>query len=207
MATTSRAIVLEKRKVQIGSVVEIDACLEETHTLSNAITDHPLEEGFNATDHSRPEPDRVTLRCFVSNTPLSDGQVKDSVRQGVVSFETTAPTVIVGRGDEAFKALKKMRDEGTLISVVTTLKTYGVSKTEGMMIESINIPRTSKNYDGIEFTVSLKQVRIVKNASTTQVVPREKQTQKKKKKGEQTTKPPETEESSLYKTGQFRPPG
>lgn len=169
-----RALFVTKMESDDG-IVEVDSCLDESHQLANTITDHPVEQGFNVTDHSRPEPSRVTLRCFVSNTPLSVEQAQRSVRQGNVDFTTSAAQSanlsvkgIDGRGAETFNQLEKMRINGALLKVVTTLKTYAKSDTEGMMIESLAIQRTRQNYDGLEFTVQLKQVRIVKNRSTKQ---------------------------------------
>jgi hypothetical protein len=204
-----RALFITKFESDNG-MVEVDSCLDETHQLTNTITDHPVEEGFNVTDHSRPEPDRVTLRCFVSNTPLSVDQVARSVRQGNVDFTTSASassnlsvTGIDGRGAETFNQLEKMRLTGALLKVVTTLKTYAKSDTEGMMIESITIPRTRQNYDGLEFTVNLKQVKIVKNRSTTQKNT-DKRTRKKKKQGqklvEQEHGPQERKKTALRQT-------
>lgn len=173
-----------------NSVIEVDSCLDETHQLTNTITDHPVEQGFNVTDHSRPEPDRVSLRCLVSNTPLSIEQVSRSVRQGNVDFTTSAAqgtalsvSGIDGRGAETFAQLERMRINGELLKVVTTLRTYAKSDTEGMMIESISIPRTRQNYDGLEWSMTLKRVRIVRNRSTTQKNT-DKRTRKKKKEGQ-----------------------
>jgi hypothetical protein len=172
------------------AVIEVDSCLDETHTLTNVITDHPVEHGFNVTDHSRPEPDKVSLRCFVSNTPLSLEEVERSIRQGNIEWVTSASrsadlsvTGIDGRGAETFTQLDKMRTTGALLSVVTTLKTYASSDTEGMLIESITIPRTRQNYDGLEFTVNLKQVSIITNRST-RSKNTDKRTRKKKKQGQ-----------------------
>lgn len=200
----ARGVFLVKRACQIDTI-NIDSCKDESHTLSNTVTDHPVEEGFNPSDHSRPDPDVVNLSCFVSNTPLSTGQVKNSVREGEVDFQTTLPEVIGNRGDDTYKKLKKLRDEGTLIQVVTTLRTYGVSATEGMSIQSITIPRTRQNYDGLEFQITLKQVRIVRNRQTQDTAPKEKNTQVKKKKGSQTTEetPPESFDSAVYKAGKY----
>jgi hypothetical protein len=125
----------------------------------------------------------------VSNTPLSQEQVERSVRQGNIEFSTSAAQAssrilgIAGRGQETFNQLERMRLNGELLKVVTTLKTYAKSDTEGMMIESITIPRTRQNYDGLEFSVSLKQIRIVTNRSSRQKNT-DKRTRKKKKKGQ-----------------------
>ncbi len=153
-------------------VIEIDSVLDESHTLTSTVTDHPVENGFNISDHSRPDPDTVSLRCFVSNTPLSAEQQSRAVREGDYQFQTSSlqdvPIGAVGsRGDSAYQKLKQLRATGALVKVVTSLTTYKTSDTEGMTITSISIPRTLQNYDGLEFTLALKQIRIVKNRSTT----------------------------------------
>jgi hypothetical protein len=206
-----RALFVTKMESDNGTV-EVDSCLEESHQLQNTITDHPVEQGFNVTDHSRPEPDRVSLRCFVSNTPLSREQVERSIRQGNIDFTTSQAEAasgvvgIDGRGKETFDQLERMRINGELLTVVTTLKTYAKSDTEGMMIESLTIPRTRQSVDGLEFIANLKRVHIVKNRSTTQRNT-DKRTRKKKKDGHKTTEKKATEEKKvtalkkLYRAG------
>lgn len=195
-----------------SAVIEVDSCLDESHQLVSTITDHPVEQGFNVTDHSRPEPDRVSLRCFVSNTPLSIQEVERSIRQGNIDWVTSASqsaalsvTGIAGRGAETFTQLEKMRLTGALLTVVTTLKTYAASDTDGMLIESITIPRSRQNYDGLEFTVNLKQVSIVTNRST-RSTNTDKRARKKKKDGQKLVTdahgPAERKKTALLSTAQ-----
>lgn len=193
-------------KPQVGDLIDIDACLEETHDLGNMVTDHPVEEGMAITDHVRPEPDRVTLRCFVSNTPLSTEQVQSAVRAGDVQFRTTAPRDIENRGTNAFLELKKMRDQGTLISVTTSLKQYGVGSDDKMVIERLSIPRTLQNVDGLEFSLSLKQIRVVKTRSSAQTKTKDTRGNPRKKKGAKTT-PPAEEKSALAKIDDLKEGG
>lgn len=185
----ARGVVLRKAtRTQVGDLVDIDACLDESHDLPNTVTDHPVEEGFNTTDHVRPEPDRVTLRCFVSNTPFSEEQMASAARAGSWDFQTLAPETVPGRGDNAFAKLKKMRDDGAIITVVTTLRTYGAKEGEGMVIERLSVPRTLENYDGLEFTLQLKQVHVVRNRSTRAPKAKDTRARAKEKKGHETTK-------------------
>lgn len=194
------ALVMNKRRLcQIDSIT-IDACTDETHNLTSTVTDHPVEEGPNISDHSRPDPDQVTLACFISNTPLSiDQQNLANQDAGGQPAQTTSGgatqiTEVPNRAHQVFLKLKKLRDEGTLIEVVTTLKTYGLLATEGMMITSISIPRNSKNYDGLEFSVTLKQVRIVRNRQTS-VQSSDRRVPPKQHKGAKTPEPAETPNS------------
>src|SRR5688572_17364720 len=131
MAT--RAVVKPRKQCKIGDIVTIDACLDETHTLDVEITDHEVEEGFAVSDHARPKPTIVQLRCFVSNTPLSLAQMRQAVRETASSESPSEIAAVEGRGDDVYKKLKRLRDDGTLVQVVTTLTTYVASATRGMV--------------------------------------------------------------------------
>lgn len=203
MANANQAVVMSKPRLCAIDVITIDACMEETHQLTNTVTDHPVEQGVNISDHSRPDPDIVTLHCFISNTPLSQEQQTRAVQEGSVQFQTTAQQAVAigaidGRGADAFRKLKQLRDNGTLIKVVTTLKTYGGSATEGMEIQSLTITRTTKNYDGLEFVIVLKQVKIVTNRQTTDIVPKDRRTSTKKHQGAKTGADSTNDNSALF---------
>lgn len=198
----ARAVVIARRTTKVDTI-DIDSCLEENHTLANTVTDHPVEEGVNITDHVRPNPDTVQLRCFVSNTPLSTEQRARAIRAGDVDFRTTAETgteigATDGRGANAYARLKKLRNEGSFIEVVTTLCTYGTTANEGMVIENLGIPRSKENYDGLEFVLQLKQIKIVRNRRTTDRRQKEKHTRKEKKEGQ---KPVQKKNKSRLATG------
>lgn len=200
----ARAVVMSKspRLCAIDQVT-IDVCYEETHQIKNTVTDHPVEEGVNISDHVRPEPDSVTLHCFISNTPLSQDQTTRAVREGDVQFQTTSQSDVAlgdvnGRGPDSFRKLLKIRDDGTLIKIVTTLKTYGNGSDRGVVLESLQVSRTSKNYDGLEFTATLKEVRVVKNRRATDVQQKDVRTKQKKHSGA-TTPTEETPTSTAFK--------
>lgn len=182
-------VIARPGKIQTDDVVvTLHAVRTETHDLSNTVTDHPVEEGFNVSDHSRPEPDRVTMDCVISNTPITPGQQKQIVQQGQFQIETEAQAR--GRIGDAkgfaygeWAKLKKLRLEGTLTTVVTTLGEY-----RSMAIVSITLPRSAKNADSVEFTISFKRIRVVKNKLTRTTTSRDPSAQTKKKTGAQTKK-------------------
>ena len=192
---SNEAVIIPSITGDAVGAIEIDAVLEETHTLANTVTDHPVEQGYNITDHSRPEPDTVTMRCFISNTPLSTTQQTRSIDAGDTKntqfTSNTQQDVKIGdtngRGNNAYEKLKKLRVTGALVQIVTSLTVYKVTSTEGMIITSISIPRTAENFDGLEFSISFKQIRIVRNRSTTDVKQKEKQTRKPTKEGSKPT--------------------
>jgi hypothetical protein len=57
--------------------LHFDVILSESHELTTLVTEHSVEQGSAIVDHVRPNPDKVTLEVFVSNTPIysSDGTV------------------------------------------------------------------------------------------------------------------------------------
>lgn len=193
MPDANRGVIL----CQIGPAIVIDVCYEETHDLGNIITDHPVEQGADISDHVRPEPDRVTLHCWVSNTPISQAEMTRAVALGVATSSNQVQQV-PGRGKAVFDKLYDLRNQGTLVSVVTTLKTYGVSSKQGMVIERLSVPRTTKNYDGLEWTVTLKQVFVVENKFTQQSIPKDVRASKKKSIGAQTTADASDQNSALF---------
>lgn len=178
--------------------ITMHAVVTETHDLSNTVTDHPVEEGANISDHSRPDPDRVTFDARISNTPLSTKQQTQAVKSGGFTFQSAAAQAAgaIGATDGfaqgEWRKLKKLRDDGTLVKVVSTMGDY-----DSMAIVSISLPRTAKNYDAISFLIAFKHVRVVQNKLTrdvkTSVAP------KKKSAGNKTPKAaePEVEKSTL----------
>lgn len=160
---------------------------EENHELTNTVTDNPVEEGFNVSDHSRPDPEKVTLTCLVSNTPISRKQQTQSIRSGQYTFKTTSEAAgaigdTQGYALTFYRDLKAWRDKGEILTVTTTLETY-----EKMGIERISIPRNVRNYDALEFTISFKKLRIVKNKLTRNVVSKDPRAQQKKSAGAKPT--------------------
>jgi hypothetical protein len=58
-------------RVLVGSVA-VDACVEEVHSYSATITDHPVEEGANVADHRRRNPDKLRVVVVITDHPIDD---------------------------------------------------------------------------------------------------------------------------------------
>lgn len=187
------AVVMSRPKPTQIDTITIDAATEQ-HQLSSTITDHPVEDGADISDHSRPDPETVTLECVISNTPLTSGSSR-TVTSGSQSFTTTAAARDPQRAQAAYTALQKLRTGGKLVTVVTSLRSY-----ESMAIQSISIPRDAKTADALKFAITLKQVRIVKNKLTRTVTARDTRAQPAKATGNQVPKStsPAQESSALF---------
>lgn len=89
--------------------LEFDVVIAEHHERSTEVTDHSVEQGTAVVDHVRPNPDRLNLEVFVSNTPIrpnaNDGQVLPLVLDldppGQGGFFTGGSSALLERGLQA----------------------------------------------------------------------------------------------------------
>lgn len=77
-----------------GLPLHFDAVTNEQTELSAKVTEHPVEEGANVSDHIRDELDKITLEVFVSNAPIKDVN-------GVYGLDLTAVELLEVEGKEA----------------------------------------------------------------------------------------------------------
>ena len=173
MAATSLLYVVKFSKIDS---IELDASISETHSSTVDVTEHPVESGFNVSDHARPAPESIQIEAFVSNTPFSidsphagDYTSPVGITYGWQSLSRGEPD----RADIAYSALRDLKDLGAIITVVTALRTY-----EDMIITSLTVPRDADTGNGLRFSISLKQVRVVD--AQTAVVPKGEDKVKKK---------------------------
>lgn len=187
--------------------IVVDAIKREVHPLTNTITDHPVEEGSPISDHSRQEANKLTLDCFVSNTPLSlEQRQRIETALGPYGFATPSaddaasvtgkPQASITYADLVFTQLAQLHEKPRLITVQTSLRTY-----VDMAIESSTFTRESKTANGLEFTVTFKRVKIVKNKLTRIVVAKDKRAQPKKKGGAAIPAEVDKEPASLANQG------
>ena len=184
-------------KAALGKIdsLQIDAVLTETHTITSAITDHPVEEGSNISDHSRPEPEQLQMDCLISNTPLSGTNEVVKLKPTGTSVSSVAKADD-SRAKSAYEQLLALRDKGAVVTVLTSLREY-----TSMAIQSISIPRDVKSREALRFSVQLKKIRVVVNKQTTQRVSKTKKANTKVKGGQQTT--PATAAKPLSKAKQL----
>lgn len=157
--------------------ITLDATISEAHEGEVDVTEHPVEQGADVTDHARPKPDNYMLTGLISDTPLSPGQARRAgVAEGTVKE-------IPGRSQLVYEQLRTLKDTGKLITVVTGLRTY-----ENMLVTKLSAPRDNKTGDALMFTMGLRQIRIVQNKTTQVVVAIEPKAKKKAKLGKQTAK-------------------
>ena len=139
--------------------ITFDATTSEQHSLTSTITDHPVEQGFNVSDHSRPEPRKVTLECWQSNTPLV-GEV-----DGLRDYQLWQRFIDLWRNPR-------------LVEIVTIRDSY-----TSMAVESVTSPVDVKSANALKFSVSLKEIRVISNKFTQVKIAKAPKAQTKKKVG------------------------
>lgn len=173
----------------VSAVFDVDE--QETHDLQNIVTEHPIEDSQDATDNVRPALDRFTIQGFVTDSPLwtNPGVVSSSqfteieiqvpeyplqlseaglIEAGVGAigdalFGKTTPKATLLRLSETksrkramFQALRDVRQNARVCRVLTSMHEY-----ENMVFEQITATRAPDDGNGADFTVTLKEIKIV----------------------------------------------
>jgi hypothetical protein len=148
-----------KNKIQ---ALEIDATISETHEYSNLVTDYPVEDGFNVSDHVKQQPEILIMECIVTQTPFDGGD--DNIKREdnsdrVLNYYNT----LIGYAGYAppkqpgVEPIKIAQPQ--LLDIVTGLKTW-----TGMVIERIPFSFNSRTGQAINFSVFFKKIRKVNAA-------------------------------------------
>lgn len=141
------ATIFNSKRAKIDTL-EIDVVLSESHSADADATDHPVEQGVNITDHVRVKPETLTIEGLISNTPIPTAAraEKEQIWGDPGPAETARDT------------LTRLKNNGDLLTVITKLRTY-----TNMVITSLSFPRDSKTGNALKFSVTLKNVVVVRS--------------------------------------------
>jgi len=144
--------------------IQLDCVLRENHSFQNEVTNFPIEDGSQISDHIVRQPTRLTLDGFVTNSPvnllgIASNLIKGLGRERVETALTELLVIQEGALDNAGNITHK------LITVATGLRTYN-----DMAMVSLNIPRDRTTGDTLRFTAEFVRV----NIATSEIVPVEK---------------------------------
>lgn len=200
-----------------SAFMTVEMVTNEVHELSAILTEHPVEEGQNVTDHIRRVPDCVTLEVFVSNTPLQDqrgsienitlsypkipgppllspgglfGAVGGAVRD-ILGSAASAPNATVltfpAPFDNVADILTKLR---FVLDTGARVQLYTPHWAyDSMVLTDLKKNRAPDDGDGARLTLSFKQIRIVTSKTVKAPVPLEVRAKKSIAKGGQTPTP------------------
>lgn len=127
-------------------LLEFDASVKEVHSGDVVITDHPVEEGSDISDHVRRNPEVLSVEGIVSNHPPI---IARSIR--------ATPSIPGGdpasRAEDAYGFLKELKDGAVFVGFSTTLRDY-----ENMVIQSISIERSKDTGNIADLSIVLREV-------------------------------------------------
>lgn len=155
------------------------------------VTDYPVEEGSDNTDHVRKLPASIEINGVVTNTPL------------VYLASLQAPSPVStdhqknsDRVEVAYKHLRKMQDDGELVDVVSSLREY-----KNMVIKTITVFRDSVSGNILGSTIGLRELTIAGTLTVDLPLPDDAANKAAKNKGknEKTNATEKQSESSLSK--------
>lgn len=166
-------------KTRLGEIV-VDAFVNETHSFSSEITEHPIESGGPIVDHVHQMPFCLSIDGIISNTPMS--------LTGLTAFDSAKRYIEGDHNDFATVAFEKIEDlfgKREPITIVTSLKTY-----HNMVLESLSIERGGGAQECLRFSCTAKQIKLArKNHIKIDPKPKVSSARPKQKKGLQEAKP------------------
>ena len=124
--------------------IQVDSNLSENVQFSNQIPQHPIESGYSVSDAIIREPVEVTLECIVAKDSLYD--------------QTKVQDTSAYRPDNAYAKLERLVRSATLITVVTSIRIF-----RNMGILALSVPKSSQDGLNLKFTISLREVMVVKS--------------------------------------------
>jgi DNA polymerase III gamma/tau subunit len=134
-------------------VVAFDALITDATDLSVTVTDHPIEDGADVSDHIRDDPDQLRLDIVVSQTPAN-----------IPDLVTTTASLDFFRQEEAWQRLVDLLKRHAFVRVVTSVATW-----DDMVIQSLSRSRSSTVGQALEATIKVNKV--VKVKSSTALAP------------------------------------
>lgn len=123
-----------------GSKYFTDCTVSIQHSFTNTITEYRVETGVSGSDHIQVNSDSFTVNGVFNNIPLN--------RYAGDTLKYT------NRVAEAYKFLKKLRDDRAIFTLVSAYDVY-----DNCAIESLNIPKGVEDGNALFFDMTIKRIR------------------------------------------------
>ncbi len=184
-----------KKNDSDADIMMIDVTMSETTNLEAEVTDHPVEDGPDINDHIRPKPATIDLEGIISETPLTLVQdakslttdrtaALKSIARGFgggatsqLASKLTRQYGSIASGAAGFAGaslfqndtnpakaarlmLEKLLVEKTIFTLNLKHKSY-----KNMAITKLVFPRTNDVGKALKFSMSCKQINVVKSAT------------------------------------------
>lgn len=134
----------------IGGIIP-DVTIEEHHTDTITITDHPIETGASISDHAYVNPSEVTMRCAWSNSnSLANSIVSGSILTGNIA-----------NANDLYRQLLALQASRQPFDLVTGKRMYS-----NMLTKSLGVTTDKDSENALIVTMVLRQVIIVQTVTT-----------------------------------------
>lgn len=161
----------------------LDAAEEIAHTNEVELTDNPVEEGVDVSDHADIKPKILSFNGIVSEAPIkleqaiignvagaSGGVVGNVAGSAAGALVTTGLSVLGGlllnqngnRAQDAMNALLELQAKAIPVTIMTGLRDY-----KNMILTQFSPVEAARNGKSLVFTATFREIRIV---SSEQVV-------------------------------------
>jgi hypothetical protein len=118
-----------------------DCTVSISHDFSNTVTEHPVETGVSFSDHIQLKNNRFTVSGIFGQYGLNDYQA-DTLSRGL------------DRIQQAYKFLRRLRDERLTFTLVSKYDTY-----YDCVVESLNLPVSAESSNSLYFDMQVVQIR------------------------------------------------
>lgn len=169
-----------KSKEGGNDLLLVDATISDSYELTNEVTDSPVEDGIDISDHARIKPITYQIEGEISETPLN---LASSLQGLATTVGATAGRELGGFGQTlggaaggffgarlfqdssnpakvARDKLEELIQNKTIFTIITKNK-----RLEDMILTSIRFPRAQGDGRKLKFSATAKQIRIVKSQS------------------------------------------
>jgi hypothetical protein len=135
----NRAYGIEHGPAGVIEFIQFDLILNETHNFSSEVTEFNVEDGSIISDHIKNNLENGSVTGLVTNFTLN--------RFGIVT----------NRAQDAFDALKLLRKERKLVTLITVMEVYN-----NVAITDVSVDRSSDTGEAIALNITFKKVNVVK---------------------------------------------
>jgi len=145
--------------------IELDALLSQSVTLTNIISEHPLETGDILNDAIHNQPLEISFSAVISDLPQTTIEQLSNLSDSVSAL-FGSKTLANSKSLRAWQELYSLWKSKTLVTISSPLQSEVF---DDMAIKSMTI--TPEDTESLNFTVNLKQVLISENIKKFNLAP------------------------------------
>jgi len=146
------------------TIIACDAVISESHRMTAEATQYEIEDGSDIHDHIIKRGKLLTIEGIVSDDPitiLQTGMLDRTIAAITPSFINSKLSYGLSEdkgkpSKEAFDQFEQIYDNKLIVTIITGLKEYN-----NMVMEELDISRSSKTIRSLNFTASFRQLNLV----------------------------------------------